>query len=110
MDASELAQKMLEYEHLHRDLQKLGREIQKAVLEREKTFVTGNVRATYSKGRRTYDYQAVEKVAPLDLVQHYTHPKVDWKAVCAELDYEAPVVKTAPPTVTIKVATDADAG
>ena len=58
MDPSTLAVKMLEWETTQRAADALRAEIEAAVLEVGKTQTVGNVRATYSAGRRTFDYRA----------------------------------------------------
>ena len=58
MDASNLASLMLDYETMQRLADVLRAEIEAAVLELGKTQTVGNVRATFSAGRRTFDYQA----------------------------------------------------
>ena len=55
MNASELANKMLAWECLKMDLDRLGADIEKAVLEIGKTQTVGNVCAPYSAGRKKYD-------------------------------------------------------
>ena len=58
MDASTLAAKMLQWEETQRQADALRREIEAAVLAIDKTQTVGNVRASYTAGRRTFDYQA----------------------------------------------------
>ena len=58
MNATELATKMLEWETTQRAADMLRAEIEAAVLEVGKTQTVGNVRATFSAGRRTFDYRA----------------------------------------------------
>lgn len=58
MNATELATRMLEWETTQRAADALRAEIEAAVLEVGKTQTVGNVRATYSAGRRTFDYRA----------------------------------------------------
>lgn len=58
MNATELATKMLEWETTQRAADILRAEIETAVLELGKTQTVGNVRATFSAGRRTFDYRA----------------------------------------------------
>ena len=63
MNDTELATKMLQYGDLKRALEVLEAQIQIAVLERGKTQTVGSVRASYSAGRKTYDYEAAIKTA-----------------------------------------------
>ena len=58
MNATELATKMLEWETTQRSADMLRAEIEAAVLVVGKTQTVGNVRATFSAGRRTFDYRA----------------------------------------------------
>jgi len=102
MDMSTLAQKMLEWETITRQADQLAGEIQAAVLELGKTQTVGNVRATYSNGRKTYDYESARQVAPIEVIAAHTTPKVDWKAVCDELDIDAPYTQ-GEPSVTVKL-------
>jgi len=57
MDASQLALKMLDWETKRKELDALGAEITDAVLAIGKTQTVGNVRASYSDGRRTFDHE-----------------------------------------------------
>lgn len=58
MDNSQLAALMLEWEATQRKADELAAQIKAAVLVIGKTQVVGNVRATFSAGRRTFDYRA----------------------------------------------------
>ncbi|MBK9003525.1 MAG: hypothetical protein IPM41_06570 [Sphingomonadales bacterium] len=63
MDNSQLAALMLEWEATQRKADALAETIKGAVLAIGKTQVVGNVRATYSAGRRTFDYRAAVDAA-----------------------------------------------
>ena len=63
MNETELAMKMLQYGELRSTLDALEAQIKTAVLERGKTQTVGNVRASYSTGRKTYDYEATINAA-----------------------------------------------
>jgi len=63
MNETELAMKMLQYGDLKATLDVLEAQIKIAVLERGKTQTVGNVRASYSTGRKTYDYEATINAA-----------------------------------------------
>ena len=63
MDNSQLAALMLEWEAAQRKADELAEQIKVAVLEIGKTQVVGNVRATFSAGRRTFDYRAAVDAA-----------------------------------------------
>ena len=58
MDNSQLATLMLEWEATQRKADALAETIKAAVLAIGKTQAVGNVRATFSAGRSTFDYQA----------------------------------------------------
>jgi len=103
MNSTELAHKMLQWEELIRKAQVLECEIAQAVLEIGKTQVVGCVRATYSKGRTSYDYETAGKTAPAEIIAQYTVPKTDWRKVCQEAGIEAPVAKQSPPSVRLKL-------
>lgn len=86
MNKSELAEKLLEWEKLQRELNLLTDEITAAVLELGETQTVGDVRATYGHGRRRYNYKAagMEDASP-EIVLANAKIVVDWKTVC-ELD------------------------
>ena len=58
MNASQLAGLMLEWEAAQRKADELRLDIEDLVLALGKTQTVGNVRATFSAGRRTFDYRA----------------------------------------------------
>lgn len=103
MDSSELAMKMLEWEKLRKQLDVIEAEIRGAVLELGKTQTVGNVRASYSGGRSTYDYQSVGREAPLNMIIKHTKTVTDWKAVCDALGEKPVLVSKSEPGVTIKL-------
>ena len=107
MNASELATKMLEWEQAKRGLDALTAEIEAAVLEVGQTQTVGNVRATYSGGRTSYDYQAAGVNAPAGVVADYTKTvtttTTDWKTICdVEHIADIPFTQSAP-SVTVKL-------
>ena len=63
MDNSQLAALMLQWEQVQRQADALRAQIEAAVLSLGKTQTVGNVRATFSAGRRTFDYQAAVMAA-----------------------------------------------
>ena len=118
MDASELAKKMLEWESKKRELDALEAEIKDAVMALGNTQTVGNVRATYSAGRRTFDYQTpvnVEHVraeaAGEDVrvnevcaaIAHTSKTVIDWKAACEALGLEKMLEKEGAPSVALKL-------
>jgi len=102
MDSSELALTMLRWEEAKKQLDELTAIIQAAVLAIGKTQVVGNVRATYSEGRKTYDYVKAGSSAPIDIINKHTVPSVDWRSVCQEAGIEAPFTQS-PSSVTLKL-------
>ena len=63
MNASQLAGLMLEWEAAQRKADELRLDIEDLVLALGKTQTVGNVRATVSAGRRTFDYEAAVNAA-----------------------------------------------
>lgn len=107
MDQSKLAQKMLEWETLVRQLDVLGAEIEDAVLELGETVDAGNVRASYSGGRKKYHYEEAGSDAPYSVINLHTtlQQKVDWKKVCIMAGYQAEDIPftQSNPNVTLKL-------
>lgn len=117
MDASELAKKMLEWQEAQTKADLLKMDIESAVLHLGKTQTVGNVRATYSAGRKSYDYQVafeetLAKAALTDalLVTHLTtlkheHAKVtyDWRGVCEDADIKDVPFTQSAPSVALKI-------
>ena len=109
MDNSELAMKMLAWEQAKKSLDTLEKEIEEAVLALGKTQTVGNVRATFSNGRKTYDYETAAVEHPM--YHHATRElftkvveTVDWKAVCEHMGVnEVPVLKQTEPSVSVKL-------
>lgn len=111
MNASELARLMLYWEDQKKGLTRTEERIKEAVLELGETVDTGNVRASYSKGRRKFDYlQAVAeqpKLAEADVTKFTTvipqTEKVDWKAVCKHFGIKDIPFTQSEPGVTVKL-------
>ena len=133
MTASELAAIMLQWEDAQRHADALRAEIEAEVLALGKTQTVGNVRATYSAGRRTFDYQAAvtaanitpDVLAPwetLDIdyfavvesavsagllsgkyLDAYTTVNIDYTAAAKALGLDAPVIDQKPASVTVKL-------
>jgi len=107
IDASALATKMLEWEKLKYQLDYLEDLIKQEVKALGKTITVGNVRATYSQGRKVYDYQgaAIRASAPESIVNEWkkTTVTVDWRGVCGEMGIdEIPFVQS-DPSVSLKL-------
>ena len=107
MNASELAQALLLWEKLMNQAKLVEMDIQKAVLVLGKTQTVGNVRASYSGGRKTYDYQTPALDAPVELIADYTKTETvvttDWKMICELAGKEPLVVSQTAPSVTVKM-------
>jgi hypothetical protein len=106
MNASELASKMLEWERVKRQLDDITEEIQATVLEIGKTQTVGNVRATYSAGRKTYDYQGASEGSPIvneAVKEMFSKRLIDWKAVCEHAGIEDVPFEQGAPSVTVKL-------
>ena len=103
MNTNELAQKMLDWGKAKLDLDALEMEISEAVLELEKTQTVGNVRASYSAGRETKDYDAVHDQIPLDIIEKYSRVETAWAKACEEAGVVAPVKSKSLPSVTVKL-------
>jgi hypothetical protein len=90
MNASELAAKMLEWEAKKNELDALESEIKQAVLELKSTQKVGNVTASYSNGRREFDYETPGRNAHIDYIKAHTviNKVVDWDAVSTLIDPE----------------------
>lgn len=103
MNATELAEKMIAWGKARQALDALEAEIKTEVLELGETQKVGSVRASYSGGRKTYDYENAGKSADQAWIDVCTTPKTDWARVCklAEIP-DIPFTQTEP-TVTIKL-------
>lgn len=112
MDANELAKKMIAWGDAKRSLDTLEGEIAQAVLQLGKTQTVGNVRATFSTGRKTYDYQASARsllgmgdLSDNQSVQEATSSIVDWHMVCDAIgiSHDDIIFKSSAPAVTLKL-------
>jgi len=113
-DPADLAYALLIWGEVRTWMDGLEEVIQDAVIDLGETQVIGYVRARYSKGRDTYGYQqAVEETLQEYLDDPNSDPRnaeavqstiaghttetttstTDWKAVCAALKLDAPVIK-----------------
>jgi len=105
MDASELAKQMLRWEQVRRQLDEIEAAIKDSVLEIGKTQTVGNVRASYSKGRKTYDYKTAidgrnfesDALVPFETVE------VDYRAACKALGVDDVPFTQSAPSVSVKL-------
>jgi hypothetical protein len=131
LNPSELALLLLEWEKAKRALNELEAYIARSVLNLGKTQNVGNVRATYSEGRRKLDYETPGSKAPAGIIElhsevesyvdweglarsfeptdilifEYTHAEkvIAWNKVCKDAGIEPDVVKQGEPSVTLKL-------
>lgn len=98
---------MLRLETLWSRVYVLEGEIKDAVLELEETQTVGTVRASYSAGRKSYQYTLCGPDASQEIIDNNTkiipaEQKTDWRKVCQEAEIEVTFTQGAP-SVTLKV-------
>ena len=116
MDRNALALNMLHWYKIQEQADELAAAIRDTVLDLGETVTTGLVRASYSKGRKTYDYRGVgsgklregnAKVYDQIIEANTTLvPKIDWRHICfgdLGLDTDDIPFIESDPSVTIKV-------
>lgn len=109
MNSKELAQKMLQYGELMEQAQALEKEIKDAVLEVGKTQTVGNVRATFSNPRKSYQSweDAVLEIDGFvqDDYTEYPEPFVNWQRAGKDLKVtrSSSIPEGAKPTVRVKL-------
>jgi hypothetical protein len=108
MDASALARDLLRWEQKRRELDELEAAIKDSVMQIGQTQTVGNVRATYNKGRKSYDYQAAADGHPMvseATVELFTTttPKIDWRGICKHAGIEDVPFKQGVPSVSLKL-------
>jgi hypothetical protein len=115
-DPVQLAKDMLAWREKRTELDVIEDRIREAVLELGKTQTVGDVKASYSAGRRTFGYQqAVQDymaqkpemmqalIADVESqTRTVTTTTVDYKTLCGRWKLEAPVVAQSEPSVSIK--------
>jgi len=109
VDKRELAELLLSWEIEKAALDELEGKIKELVLTLGETQTVGYVRASYSKGRTTYDYELACRNHEADmnpvLVAKHAKTTVDWRAMAMEslklAQAEIPVTKVGEPTVSI---------
>jgi hypothetical protein len=105
-DLSALATDMLKWERMKRGLDELGESIKDTVMQIGKTQTVGNVRATYSKGRKSYDYRYAITVAGYDSpsqLEPWRKVSYDYRAACKELEIEDVPFTQGDPSVSLKL-------
>jgi len=109
MDKSELAALMLQWESVQKRADKMKAAIADAVLQLEETQSAGNVRATYSGGRKTYNYQEAADGHPMvseatvSLFTTTPEPRTDWRGICKHVGVEDVPFTTSEPSVALKL-------
>ena len=106
-----LAQAMLTWERSRRELDELEGKIKNAVLQLGKTQTVGNVRATYSNGRKSYDYKqavaAYRDSLEVGLVAKHTETvtitTTDYRAICKEAELDDIPYTEGKPSVSLKL-------
>ena len=82
-DEDALAFALLKWGTFRRELDELEARVKATVLRLEKTQAVGSVRASFSKGRRSYDYPAGCKEATPEEIEAYSTKtvKIDWRGL-----------------------------
>ena len=122
LNPSELAALMLEWEQAQRKADQLKAQIESAVMNIGATQQVGNVKATYSKGRMSYDYEAaannhleevmlsfdVSKIATAKaIVDAFTTTKTStsWREACEAMEISKSAIpfSQSEPSVSLKL-------
>ena len=111
MDSTQLAEAMLKYGKLMDEAAALETQIKAAVLEVGKTQTVGNVRATFSNPRKTYQSweDAVMDNEPDGFVPEdylvYAEPQMDWQKAGKDfgIERESWIAEDAKPSVSVKL-------
>ena len=104
MNPSQLAQALLSWETKRKELDALEEQIKAAVLALGKTQTVGNVRASYSNGRTSYDYETPGRLhGDPGIIEAHTEPVTNWRKVCQEQGIPAIVIGRSDPSVSVKL-------
>jgi len=108
MDKSELAKLMLQWETVKSRLDEIEQAIKDSVLQIGETVTAGNVKASYNKGRKSYEYNLIGKDAPRELVEEYTKvtTNVNWRSLVIEglgIPQDEVPYRQSEPSVTVKI-------
>ena len=99
---------MVEYKEAQLLADELRARIVDEVMAREKTQSIGGVKASYSGGRKSYDYEAAARDCPMvssatiDLFTVKTE-RVDWREICKHAGVEDVPFTQSAPSVSIKI-------
>lgn len=83
-----LAEKMKVWAKIYRELSVLEESIKKEVLSFGKTLDVDNVRASYSKGRGSYDYELAGKDAPIEVIEKNSSEMINWSTASGSIKIE----------------------
>lgn len=106
MDATQLAKAMLEYQELATKLALLGDAIKETVMKVGKTQTVGSLTASYSGGRKTYNYEVACNNNKVNTDPYRTVKEVetiDYRSACKDLGLDVPFTQSEP-SVTLKLA------
>jgi len=110
MDDINLTKLFIAYAETRKALAEQEAEIVKQVMARKDTVKMAGVTATYYKPANYRDYALGGKDADKEVIKKHTEivpaveerEVVDWKAVCDELEIDAPIIDTKPARVVVK--------
>ena len=100
---------MLEWEQLRIQLDALEDEIKGAVMEIGTTQTVGNVRASFSNGRKSYDYKSAADGHPMvsqatiNLFTKHLDPVIDWRGICKHAGIDDVPFTQSNPSVSVKL-------
>ncbi len=109
INMSELAKMMLQWELAQRKADEIKEAIQDTVLQIGKTQTVGNVRASYSAGRKSYDYKEAAYDHPMvgratiELFTTTPVPTIDWRGICKHVGIDDVPFTQSEPRVTVKL-------
>lgn len=110
VNLDDVAQAMLTWKKLQGEADWAAEAVKREVLRLKETVTTGTVRATYSRGRKSYDYKiGASRVVPdtewPGLVEEHTRTvkTVDWRSICYALNITDIPFTQAEPSVSIKI-------
>ena len=106
IDLSALARDMLKWEQMKRQLDEMEQAIKDTVMQLGRTQTVGNVRASYSKGRKRYDYHAAIAAAGYDSpsqLEPWRKVTYDYRSACKELEITEVPFTQSPPSVSVKL-------
>lgn len=104
MDKSELARLLLDWEVMKTNLDTLEAKIKDSVMDLGESVQAGNVKATYYKGQKRYNYKVAVESANVkpEALEPFEKISIDYRAACEELEIaDVPFTQSAP-SVTLK--------